>query len=461
MAFSSTCRIDDFFIRADLDAAYKHGILRATVNIFSLSGGHLSVILREKSENGNSELGRVEAEFGVSSDKIDLELHVDSPNKWTAETPYLYDVEITLKYGDKLDKIHHSAGFRKVELKDGLVTVNGMPLRFYGVNRHDHHPRLGRAMPLEYIRRDLLLMKSHNINALRCSHYPSHPGLYALADELGFWVMDEADLECHGFLDVVVRAMDKQLQDYNDVLNYAGPRAAAYTTDNPSWRAAYVDRAIQMVQRDKNHPSVIIWSLGNESFCGQNHVAMYETCKMLDPGRLIHYEGDTDMGTTDMYSYMYVSPDGLAKEALTKDVAPDGTFTKPVILCEYAHAMGNGPGLLKDYEKVFATHPRLQGGFIWEWANHGLETRGPTGNGKIYHAYGGDFGEVLHDGTFVMDGLCNSEHEPTPGLLDLKRVYQPVLISMRCGKLEVENAYNFVDLSHLRVVVKVEEYAER
>lgn len=457
LAFPGNCRIDDFFIRADLDSTYRHGVLRTTVDVHCPEGADIALVLREKPERGGGVVGRTEARVGGG--KVDFDLDVADPVKWTAESPYLYEFEITLTHERHSDTVRHATGFRTVELKHGLIMVNGKPLRIRGVNRHDHHPRLGRALPLEYVRRDLMLMKTHNINAVRCSHYPSLPGLYTLADELGLWVMDEADLECHGFSDVVTRGTGGFDGDYDTWIQTASPLAAKYLSDNPSWKAAYVDRAVQMVQRDKNHPSVIIWSLGNESFCGQNHVAMYEACKRMDPGRLVHYEGDLDMGTTDMYSYMYPAVEALIQRATTRDVAPDGTFTKPVILCEYAHAMGNGPGLLEDYEEAFRAYKRLQGGFIWEWSNHGLYKEDP--DGKTYYAYGGDFGEELHDGTFVMDGLCNSQHEPTPGLLELTKVYQPVLMSIVDQILVVENTYDFIGLEHLDATFKLEEFGQR
>lgn len=462
IAFPLACRIEDFFIRGDLDPTYMDGILQVTVDIHSAEGGVLVVVMREKLENGGGIVCRTEERFALNTTKVDLTIHVDNPKKWTAETPYLYDVEIALIACGSSVRFTHSTGFRKVELKNGLLTVNGKAIRIRGVNRHDHHPRLGRAVPLEFVRRDLLLMKRYNINALRCSHYPSHPGLYSLADEIGLWVMDEADLECHGFSEVVAdntAEWDGSEHAYRHWFNTVSQKARKYLSDDPSWKDAYVDRATQLVHRDKNHPSIIIWSLGNESFCGQNHVAMYELLKRTDPSRLIHYEGDTDMGTTDMYSYMYPDIHALIERASTVGVAGDGTFTKPVILCEYAHAMGNGPGRLDDYEETFRTQSRIQGGFIWEWSNHGLQKLNPEG--QLFYAYGGDFGEWLHDGTFVMDGLCNSEHEPTPGLVELKKSYEPVRMSVVNQNLIIENNYDYLNLGTLTMTFKLEEFGDR
>ncbi len=387
-------------------------------------------------------------------------MSVKSPEKWTAETPRLYSVELSIATTSRIQTVYQRIGFRKVELKNGLICVNGRPIKFSGVNRHDHHPRFGRAVPLDFIRKDLLLMKTHNINALRCSHYPSHPQLLDIADELGLWVIDEADLECHGFYDAVARPQDiPEEMDYEERKKLTFSKAAKYTTDNPSWTAAYLDRMEQMVQRDKNHTSVIIWSLGNEAFYGRNHKAMYDYAKRVDPGRLVHYEGDPQAKSADMYSYMYPSVDHLIKLAETEGVNPDGTFEKPVILCEYAHAMGNGPGWLEDYEDAFRRYPRLQGGFIWEWANHGLWKE--EAGGKSYFAYGGDFGDVPNDGPFVMDGLLYSTHQPTPGLTELKKVIQPVRLAVDGANLVISNLYNFVGLGHLTAAFKLEEFSER
>lgn len=304
------------------------------------------------------------------------------------------------------------------------------------------------------------MMKTHNINALRSSHYPSHPGLFDLADELGLWVMDEADLECHGFYDAVARPQDiPEEMDYEKRKKLTFPQAAKYTSDNSSWKPAYVDRMVQVVQRDKNHTSIIIWSLGNEAFYGQNHKAMYDYAKEFDPGRLVHYEGDAHAESVDMYSYMYPALDRLIKLVKTEGVHEDGSFEKPVVLCEYAHAMGNGPGGLEDYELAFRTYPRLQGGFVWEWASHGLWKE--NADGTSYYAYGGDFGDVPNDGTFVMDGLLNSTHKPTPGLLELKKVIQPVKLAVEDDKLVIANLYNYVELGHLSATYKVEELGER
>ncbi|KAL2161730.1 hypothetical protein VTH06DRAFT_8292 [Thermothelomyces fergusii] len=458
ISLPSGTRIEDWFLRTDLDAEYRDGTLDAAIDVVTSTSATVSVVLRELAQNGGDSLGSAQQEVHGGG-KVHLAIPVKNPAKWTAETPYLYAVELSITTASGTQTIHQRVGFRKVELKNGLICVNGRPIRLRGVNRHDHHPRFGRAVPLDFIRRDLLLMKTHNINALRCSHYPSDPRLFDIADELGLWLIDEADLECHGFYDAVARPMDiPEAMDYEERKKLTFPLAAQYTSDNPSWKAAYVDRIEQMVQRDKNHPSVIIWSLGNEAFYGQNHKAMYEYAKKIDPGRLVHYEGDVHAESADMFSYMYPSVERLIKLVKTEGVRPDGTFDKPVVLCEYAHAMGNGPGWLEDYEEAFRTYPRLQGGFIWEWANHGLWKEDP--DGKAYYAYGGDFGDFPNDGTFVMDGLLYSTHQPTPGLVELKKVIEPVKIRIDGDQLVVSNLYDFVNLDHLAATYKVEQFSE-
>jgi len=373
---------------------------------------------------------------------IKSSFEVEDPNEWTAETPALYDIELVVRgqQSRTRQEIKHRIGFRSVELKNGNICVNDKAITFRGTNRHDHHPHFGRAVSAQFVREDLLQMKAHNINAVRCSHYPSHPALTGLCDELGLWVIDEADLECHGF------AASGENES-------SGP--SRYTSDNSNWEAAYLDRMQQMVERDKNHPSVIIWSLGNESFFGRNHVAMSKWAKARDPSRLIHYEPDGQAECTDLISHMYTSPEDLIKEAESQG----DDFEKPIILCEYGHAMGNGPGLLEDYQAAFREHRRLQGGFIWEWANHGLWKE--DANGKKYYAYGGDFGDVPNDGDFVMDGLCFSDHTPTPGLVELKKVIAPIRAWIDKKELVVSNEYDFLSLDHVCVDYRLERFSEK
>lgn len=431
--------------------------MNASIQTLVSKAATLTVTLSELDENGGSRIKSTTMDVRAGSEASKVCLTFENPRLWTAESPYLYEAIISLDPGaGDVHAVKQRVGFRKVELINGLMAVNGEPIRLRGVNRHEHHPHFGRAVPMEFAKNDLLLMKTHNINAIRFSHQPPDARVLDLCDELGFWVMAEADLECHGFYDAVARPLDiPESMDYEKRKELAFGKAAQYTSNNPSWEAAYVDRMRSLIQRDKNHASIIIWSFGNEAFFGKNFWAMRNYAIEADPTRLLHYEGDTHAATTDMYSYMYTSPEALVELSKSEGVFDGGKYEKPMILCEYGHAMGNGPGLLEDYEKVFRDHPRLQGGFIWEWANHGLwkEDSG-------YYAYGGDFGDCPNDGTFVMDGLLNSKHEPTPGLVEYKKVNQPIDIILENGKLVVENRYNFVDIKHLSASYKLESFRD-
>ncbi|KAF2836367.1 glycoside hydrolase family 2 protein [Patellaria atrata CBS 101060] len=456
LAFSSKGRIEDFFLKTELDESYFNGVLSVSLKLMLKED--CLVRVRLGSSLGKSDRISSHEEFVESNSSfIRVNLPVANPAKWTAETPNLYEVEISLHPTSdssvSYQVVTQRVGFRVVELKEGLICVNGTPLLFRGVNRHDHHPRFGRAVPLAFIKEDLLLMKRHNINALRCAHYPSHPLLYDLCDELGLWVVDEADLECHGFYDAVARPLDiPESMNYEERKKLAFPQAAEFTSNNTDWRAAYFDRITQVIQRDKNHPSIIIWSLGNEAFYGCNHKVMYDYAKEVDPGRLVHYEGDPQALSADIFSYMYTPIEKLIEFATATD-----ELEKPIVLCEYAHAMGNGPGGLEEYQAAFQKYPRLQGGFIWEWANHGLWIEKPGEKG--FYAYGGDFGDTPNDGNFVMDGLCYSDHTPTPGLVELKRAYEPLKIYINQNRdLELENRQAFVGLENFKANFRVESF---
>ena len=315
-------------------------------------------------------------------------------------------------------------GFRTVAVEDGELRVNGRRVLLRGVNRHEWDPDRGRAVTEAVMRRDVELMKAHNVNAVRTSHYPPHPRFLELCDELGLYVIAECDLETHGFQEVGWRGNP---------------------SDDPRWRAAYLDRIARTVERDKNHPSIVMWSLGNESGIGANLDATAGWVRGRDPSRPLHYEHDLTSTLSDVHSRMYathaeVDALGRREEPALEDPGLDARRRAlPFVQCEYAHAMGNGPGGLADYQALFERHPRCQGGFVWEWIDHGI--RRPEGD----FAYGGDFGEPLHDGNFVADGLVLPDRTPSPGLLELKAVFAPVRISAR----GIENLHLFRDLSHL------------
>ncbi len=394
---------------------------------------------------------------------LNLRLPVTRPAQWTAETPNLYTLLLTLKdrKGRTIEAVPQRVGFRQVDIRDGVLLVNGKPVKLKGVNRHDHNPDRGKAVSLDDMLNDILLMKRHNVNAVRTSHYPNDPRFYDLCDAYGLYVMDECDLEAHG-------------------CGYDAPDIPAKT---PAWRPAFLDRMRRMVERDKNHPCVILWSLGNESGYGVNHAAMYRWTRRTDPTRPVHYEGDMAGQSSDVYSLMY-APVEVARHAgqarpETKRMhwryrpnRPD-CLAMPVVWCEYAHAMGNGPGALKDYWDEFFRYPRLAGGFVWDWLDQGIRKKKepsgeprsdhpaprPAANGKTppladdeYWAYGGDFNDEPNDRSFLINGLVFPDGTPSPGLIEHKTVTQPVAteaVNLREGLVRVRNRYDFLALDHL------------
>ncbi len=330
---------------------------------------------------------------------------VPGAEPWSAESPRCYDLVVSTPVQTARLRI----GFRTVRVDGVRLLVNDAPIRLRGVNRHEHHPDLGRVVPRAVVEHELRLMKQHNINAIRTSHYPPHPDLPALADELGFWLIAECDLETHGFFHVDWRRNP---------------------SDKPEYEDACRDRMARTVERDRNHPSVIMWSLGNESDSGQNLSAMAEEARQRDPSRPLHYEGDWSCPDVDVYSRMYAHSDEVTligrqqEDPLTDPTLDARRRGMPFVLCEYAHAMGNGPGGLAEYQVAMESGDRNIGGFVWEWLEHGI--RQCTPDGREFYAYGGDFGEPVHDSNFVADGLVDADRRPRPGLADVARVFAPV-----------------------------------
>ncbi|KAG4433632.1 hypothetical protein IFR05_010878 [Cadophora sp. M221] len=433
LAFPKT-HIQDFQIETRLDSEYKDATLKirldmsensqVDIKLLDASGATIATVSQKSAANTN------------------FNIPVKNPHKWTAETPYLYQLVISTPDC----AVQQRVGFRTAELKKGVFVVNGKPVKFRGVNRHEHHPDHGRAVPYDFMVKDLLIMKTHNINAIRTSHQINDPRLYDVADELGLWVMDECDLECHGFGEIDESAIPEEFKHLPDI-DKVGLRTrdpGRWTSDNPEWEEAYVDRARQAVTRDKNHACIIMWSLGNEAFYGRNHQKMYDFIKAYDPTRLIHYEGDYQAKTVDIYSRMYASVDDI-----TRFATESKTWEKPMVLCEYVHAMGNGPGNIKEYIDAFYKYPRLMGGFVWEWANHGLRTK--NSEGVEYYAYGGDFGDEPNDGHFVMDGVLHSDHTPNPGLIEYQKAIEPVqVLGGTKDKVKIINRYDHINLDHLK-----------
>ncbi|TMR23823.1 DUF4981 domain-containing protein [Nonomuraea turkmeniaca] len=374
-------------------------------------------------------------ELGVAGLEPGVEITLDV-EPWTAETPRLYDAVVT--FPDETVRLR--VGFRTISIVDGVLMANGSPLLLKGVNRHEFHPEHGRAVPYETMRADVQLMKQHNVNAVRTSHYPPHPAFLDLCDELGLWVIDECDLETHGFGQVGWRGNP---------------------TDDPRYADALLDRMRRMVERDKNHPSIIMWSLGNEAGVGRNLAVMADWARERDPSRPLHYEGDWSCAHTDVYSRMYASHaeveaiGRLAEGPLDDPELDARRRAMPFLQCEYAHAMGNGPGGLAEYQELFERYPRLAGGFIWEWIDHGIV------HPEFEYAYGGDYGEAVHDSNFVIDGLVFPDRTPSPGLIDLKKVFEPVTFEFGGGVVRVVNGYDFRDLTHLEFLATVEVEGEK
>ena len=421
--------ITDTFLHTSLDKEYKKGELAVDFTLENASlqkaaGLKLEALLLDQDGEivkGGLLTGKSFTLAPGEKKEVTLSAKALDIDPWTAETPNLYTLLMTLKEGEKVLTYRScKAGFRTVELKNGNMLVNGVPILLKGVNRHEFHTDLGRALTIDAMKEDLLLMKQHNINAIRTSHYMNDPRFYDLCDEMGFYVMSEADLETHGF--------------------FYGDREQA-PTKLKLWESAFLDRMERMVESCKNHPSIILWSLGNESFYGVNHKKMYEWTKKRDPERLVHYEGDREAESADVVSRMYTHLTEIPS------VIRDFCGKKPFILCEYAHAMGNGPGSLEDYFQLFLKYREFQGGFIWEWCDHGIRHTDETGN--QFFAYGGDFGESPHDGNFIADGLVLPDKTPTPGLIELKQVYSPcrfLSFDLKKRSVKVWNLYDFLSL---------------
>ena len=350
---------------------------------------------------------------------------------WSAESPTRYTIEIELLAADGhvLERTEQRVGFRHVEVRDRQLLVNGQPIWVFGVNRHDHHPDRGKAVTAADMRHDLVAMRQHNITAVRTSHYPNDSVFYDLCDELGIYVIDEANVESHA---------------YNTSLCH-----------DSRWRSSWLARGSRMVERDRNHPSIIMWSLGNEAGYGANHDALAGWIRRADPSRPLHYEGAVfhagwvhgGLAASDVVCPMYPTIDAI------RTYGESGEGTRPLIMCEYSHAMGNSNGSLADYWAVITGTPGLQGGFLWEWKDHGIRQTLPDGTVRL--AYGGQFGDTPHDCNFVADGLMSSDLEPHPAMHEVAWVYRPVTVAAgrtRAGErtLRIANRQSFLGVQWLR-----------
>lgn len=373
---------------------------------------------------------------GETAENGVLELTVLNPVLWNAENPYLYQVILTMPDEVIVDQI----GFRTIEIKDKVVYFNGEKIKFRGVNRHDSDPETGFVINVQQIKKDLMLMKQHNFNAIRSSHYPNAPYFYQMCDKYGFMVIDEADIEAHG----PFMLYRKEDTDQNRFYHWNEKIA-----DDPAWEKAIMDRVQLMVQRDKNRPSIVMWSMGNESAYGCNFEKALAWTKKFDPDRITQYESARyrnydityDYDNLDLYSRMY--PPLQEIEDYLKN---DGS--KPFLLVEYCHSMGNGPGDFEDYFQMIHKDDRMCGGFVWEWCDHAI-AHGTAENGKTRYYYGGDHGETIHDGNFCVDGLVYPDRTPHTGLLEYKNVYRPVRIvsyDQENGQMVLHNYMDFDDL---------------
>lgn len=427
----------DVKLSTDFDEAYRDATLRVGAALRNYASKAANCLLDAVlcDAEGN-EAGRASAMVRAKADGeagVEVLIPVVEPRIWSAERPYLYTLLITLRTtrGRAIETTPVKVGLREIEMKGGNLLLNGVPITFKGVNRHEFHPDTGRALTVETMVQDILLMKRHNVNAVRTSHYSDDPRWYDLCDYYGIYLIDECDLETHGF----------GMQ----------PDWRGNPTNDAEWEQACVDRMERMVLRDRNHPSVIMWSLGNESNFGRNHHSMAAKARELDD-RPIHYEGDYQLQTADVYSRMYTHLSDVVAIGKGEYDGPRGYLDRPFILCEYAHAMGNGPGGLLEYWDAIYKYPRLQGGFIWEWIDHGI--RAVDNEDREFFAYGGDFGDVPNDGCFICDGLVFPDRTPSPGLTEYKKVIEPVkveAVDLAADKFAITNRYDFASLDHLAV----------
>ncbi len=436
--------IRDFHVHSELADDFQSAVLHVTARIRNLSNrtrtAQIDAVLEERSGNRGAHLkGGLTIAAGAEA-IVRLSHDIEEPQLWSAETPHLYDLflELTGRGGNTIEVRHTTHGFRKIEWSNRVFRINGKPVLLKGVNRHDFDPVHGRAIPHTRQREDVLLMKQNNINAVRTSHYPNDENFYRLCDELGLYVMDEADVESHGGRNLM-KADDR----FTDAL---------------------VDRMLRMVERDKNHPSVIIWSLGNECGSDTRFAKMADEARRIDPSRPIHYEPDRSGEYVDIYSLMYGPPSLIGKVAKGERISmlykigeemrwhgltkgPEHFGDKPVLFCEYAHAMGNSLGNFKEFVDVFEAHEEIAGGFIWDWCDQSLKAQ--TDDGKTFWAMGGDLGDEYQFGSFCSNGLVFADRSPHPALEEVKFAYQPIKASLKNGTLTVTNAHDFVSLERV------------
>jgi beta-galactosidase len=427
-------RIADFFARPDLDASYKNGSLAVDVklkNMSSVSKNNQSVEAKLLDGSGKIIFEKtIEVDLKANSiDSVFFNQKITLPKLWSNETPNLYTLILNLKEksGKLLETVGTQVGFRTVELKNGQLLVNGIRIMVHGVNIHEHNPVTGHFQDRETMMKDIRLMKQLNINAVRCSHYPNNLLWVKLCNQYGLFLVDEANIESHG--------MGAELQGPFDKTKHP-----AYL---PEWKAAHMDRIYSLVERDKNQPSVILWSLGNECGNGPVFQEAYNWIKNRDKTRLVQFEQAGEKENTDVVCPMYPSMEYMKEYAARKKV------TRPFIMCEYAHAMGNSTGNFQEYWDVIKSSNNMQGGFIWDWVDQGFEMTDEAG--RKYWAYGGDMGgqNYTNDENFNHNGIVWPDRTPHPGAFEVKKVYQDIIfkeVDLKKGIIEVENGFGYTNL---------------
>ena len=430
LLFRAKNRIEDVEIKAEPCDNYTNGKITAEIKYVGTKKATYKLCDCEGRELGNGECGGK------------IEITIENADLWSDETPNLYDFYLTVE--DEV--ILFRVGIREYRIEKGVLLVNGKAVKGLGVNRHDSHPILGHTAPIDHIKEDLMIMKRHNVNIIRTSHYPNEPRFVCLCDELGFYVVDEADIETHGLESIRYR---------NDV---PGNERGSVLSFHPDWTHAYVDRAERLYERDKNHSCVIFWSLGNESGCGDNHRAMRDYILSRNSKAIIHYSeastkyADHNGDVSPIESWMYPTLDNI-KDFIAKKTG------KPFYMCEYSHAMGNGPGDLKDYVDLIRSEPTFFGGCVWEFTDHSVEIDVPGKEGKRGFTYGGDFGDTPHDGNFCVDGLVYPDRKPHTGILEMKQAYRPYSVELcdyEKGEIKLTNLRAFNDFSDLDLLWNVE-----
>ncbi|WP_421876642.1 glycoside hydrolase family 2 TIM barrel-domain containing protein [Marinoscillum sp.] len=432
--------MSDYRVTASLDDSYQTGLLDLEIEYRNTNKKVTKGTTEVKLLRGDQVVFEQSKELQVSAESntsISFDQQVPDVEKWSAETPNLYTLLITLRdaAGNVLEASSSKIGFRRIEIKDSQFLVNGVPVYIKGVNLHDHDMITGHAVTPELTIRDLTLMKQFNLNAIRCSHYPKNEFFYRLCDQYGFYVIDEANIETHG-MGATNQGLDGNLEKQKNHPAY-----------QPEWKEMHLDRTIRMFETHKNYTSIVTWSLGNEAGNGDNFFATYDWLKANDSTRPVQYEGAKNYTNTDIYAPMYEHiPHMLAYV--------NSNPTKPYIQCEYAHAMGNSVGNLQDYWDVIEQHDVLQGGFIWDWVDQGLLTQTP--DGEPYFAYGGDLGgqSLQNDGNFCLNGLISPDRKPNPHLYEVGKVYQYIKFrdfDVEKGELTLYNGYDFKDLSDYEI----------